>query len=134
MANNARVGTGASVTLETSTLTANIVSIQLDREIPAVEATHLGSTGGREFIPADLENATAQLTIALKQTEAPVLGNTPEEITINFPDPTSAGTPSTFACDGIFTNISLGIEVDERMVYTATVQFTGAPTWTAEVA
>src|SRR5690606_42042152 len=98
---DAGVGTGATITLGTSTYDVNIESIsQGDSSVPVIDTTHLGTTGARTKICGELIDwasidVTAQLDAALLESMNTALG-VRQPVTAAFP-PNSGERPGAAA-------------------------------------
>ena len=131
------VGTGATLTLGTSTWTPQITSISWDdvsREV--IDITHLGVTGGREFGPSDLYDPGG-ISIEgnwdpnLDSAKVPPYAAAAETFTITFPLQAGDATAATVAGTGFITNFSVGIPLEDRITFTATIKYSGDLTVTA---
>lgn len=124
------VGTGATITFDTGFF-AEIISIDgpgVSR--PAIDATHMGTTTAREWIPGSLyDPGTADIEIAFAPETTPAYAGAAETVTFTFTSAGAGGT-TTWAASGFLTNFSPSIPLEERMTATATLQLSGAITIT----
>lgn len=122
------VGTGASVTFDTGFL-AEILSIDgpgVSR--PAIDTTHMTTTGARTYIPGSLyDPGTADVEIAFAPETTPPYASAAETVTFTFTSAGAGGT-TTWAASGFLTNISPSIPLEERATATATLQLSGVIT------
>lgn len=120
----ANVGTGTTVTFGTSSFTADVISVQrggIARE--PVETTHMGTTGGREYMVPDLyDPGDVTLEIAWIGSLDPPYDGVAETITINY---AGAGSGHNWAATGFITNLEMGAEIDQRMTATITIKCSG---------
>lgn len=131
------VGTGASISFGTSSWTAEVVDIQwsgISRE--AIETSHLATAapganefGNRTFIPGNLSDP-GEMTIQyhMNPDTEPPIDQPAETITLSVGD---SATPATWACSGFVTSVDNSIPLDDKMVGTMTVKFSGNVTQTA---
>ena len=137
----ADTGNGATLTLSADggSTTYTIVSITPgDQSIEALEVSHLGTTGDKEYIKSDLKETPEGSAEVLFDTGTalPVPGSATQTITVTFPkESTSSTTSPTLAGSGFVTSISYP-ELVSDTVMRATINwkmdgFTG-PTFTPE--
>ena len=139
----ADTGNGATLTLSADggATTYTIVSITPgDQSIEALEVSHLGTTGDKEYIKSDLKETpegSAEVLFDVN-TALPTPGSATQTITITFPKESTVVTAAaaTLAGSGFVTSISYP-ELVSDTVMRATINwkmdgFTG-PTFTAEV-
>lgn len=135
MATLCDVATGITLSLETSSFTANIIDIglfEVTRE--AIDCTHQASTA-REFEPGSLLNyGECTLGISWLPSSVVPVSAAPEEFTFTFPVITSGNTAATWACDGFITKLTVTNNLETKMEGEVTIKWTGLPTYTAEAA
>ena len=126
----ADVGTGATVTFGTNTITA----LQLLSATPSgitresFPTSHLGTTGGMTFMPGDLyDPGELELGVLYNATARPVFTATAETITIVYPNGT--GTAS-MAASGFITGFTPGnLTLEGLQEGSITVKFSGSITF-----
>lgn len=128
-------GTGTTVTFGTSSITANVTAISdtgVSRE--AIETTHLGTTGGRTYIPGDIYEP-GEITLSVqfdpdKNIEVDIL-RVAETVTITYPLASGQSTASAHASSGFITSYG-NVEVAGEALMSAeiVVKKTGALTTT----
>ena len=125
----------ATLGLGTSTFSVSLTSIGgFSMERPVIDTSHLGTTNYRSKIPGDLVDVGSfDITgFFLCGTTAPVTADA-ETITITLPELTALGDPPTIAGSGFFTAFNTAEFVtDQLQMFTATIQWATAPTFTAE--
>lgn len=121
------IGTGTTVTFGTSAFTFDLLSVNWDsiaRE--AINTSHMGTTGAHTFMPTDLvDNGEIQIEGAFIGNLDPPIDGAVETITVNV---AGAGAGHQWAASGFMTNFSLGIPLEEKMTFTATLKVSGAIT------
>lgn len=134
MPNPVDVGTGTSLVFGTSGFNAYITNVSgpgITRE--AIETTHLGTTGGKTFIPGDLYDG-GELTLDVMHDPSitvPMLaGNQPETITITYPTPAGMSSGATWSFSGFMTNYEPTAPLEDKMTATVTIKLTGNLTQT----
>lgn len=129
---NADQGFGLSITFSSGFL-ALIRSASwgnMNRE--ALNTTHMGTTNGAAtFIPSDIEDY-GELTVELlfDPDDAPPITGAAETVTVTFPIPAGGSSAATWACSGFLTSFEMTAPHDNLMTATATIKFTGEPTFT----
>lgn len=130
------VGTGTTIVFGTSSFTAELLSVNgndVTRE--DIDATHMGSTGYREFNPARLvDGGSIEMEFGFDPDDQPPVTGVAETITITFPLPSGGATAATFVFTGYINAWSWGAPLEENMTGTATIKVDGkgtAPAWTA---
>jgi len=137
----ADTGNGATLTLSADggSTTYTIVSITPgDQSIEALEVSHLGTTGDKEYIRSDLKETPEGSAEVLFDTNValPTPGSATQTITITFPKEVATATAAaTLAGSGFITSVSYP-ELVSDTVMRATISwkmdgYTG-PTFTAE--
>ena len=134
----ADTGNGTTLTFATSGFTANIYSIAgatFTRD--ALETTHLGTTGFKEYVPDDLvEPGEFEIEFEWNQSFStfPPISAAAETITVTYPLKTGETTNATLAGTGFLTSTTgPNVTNGEIMRGTSVVKFTGVtgPTYTA---
>jgi hypothetical protein len=130
-------GHGATITFGTSALAFNTLSIGLGTPTrAAIDKTHLGTTGQREFMAGDLEDA-GEMSVNFQfdpGATAPVTSTAAETVTVTFPLTTGAATAATYAGTGLITSVQLPeLATETIQTGTLTVKWDGmtGPTFTA---
>ena len=128
-------GFGAAITFQSGFL-GSIETIEpFDASREAIDTTHMASTNGwATFLPSDIKKAgqvkvTGQFDPSKNWKTA--IAAAPENITVTFPLPTGGTTAGTVQCSGFLVQFTPGVPMDNKMTYTAVIQFTGEPTFTA---
>lgn len=118
------VGTGTTVTFGSTAIALIVRNIDWSGVMrEAIDVSHLGTTGGRTFIPGDLYNP-GELTIEgiLEQTiideMVTKIGAAAETVTVTLPD------TGTWAASGFVKEMEFSSPIEEEMTYTMTVQLT----------
>lgn len=134
MPNPTDVGTGTSVVFATSGFNAYITGVSgpgSSRE--SIETTHLGTTGGKTFIPGDLyDGGEVSLDVMFDPslTIPMFAGQQPETITITFPVPSTLSAGATWSFAGFITDHSPTIPLEDKMTASITIKVTGNITQT----
>lgn len=126
MASN--TGTGSTITFS-SGFFAEITSIShsgMSRE--SIGTSHMGTTGGRTFIPGDLYDP-GELSVELNfdptdDVTAP-LTNAAETVTVTIPNSPTATTVTTWAASGFMTGFEYTDPLEDLMTASATIKFSG---------
>ena len=128
-------GTGTTITFGTTGFTASVTSISFEGvERPSIDTTHLGTTGGRTFIPGDLPDyGSISLDIQFDPDTMPPITAAPETITVTFPLSAGATTPATWAATGFVMGFDANAPLEELMTGTISIKISGDVTDTAEV-
>jgi hypothetical protein len=135
-----RVGTGTSITFETSGFTAQIITISWTGMARAsLSATHLlsaipgpGEIGGAEFFPpklADLGELRLECNFD-PDNSVPPLNALPEPIVITWPLIDGDLTASHWDTNGFVVGFEITDNVEEIIRATITVKLTGVATMT----
>lgn len=129
------VGTGLTIAFGTT----NAYSTLLKRDAaltgvstPSVDTTHLGTTGGRTFIPGDLyDGGTLTFTVLADTDVPPVIVHATETITLTVPitDGTN-GTAGTIAFDGFIQEYTTNFPLEDVITHDVTVKVAGTMTYT----
>jgi hypothetical protein len=121
------IGTGTTVTFGTSSFTADIIEITPpgpDRE--SIDITHMGTTGQKVFMPADLPDwGEFSMTIQFDPSVDPATALTvtiPEEITIAF----GASGAGSISFKGFMTGYEPAAPMEELMTAEVTVKVSGS--------
>ncbi len=122
------VGTGTTITFTHTSkpidATAEITSISKSGEsLESIETTHMGTTGARSFIPADLPDS-GELTVEGHFDPTMDLPNWAEvaAITISW---AAVGTADLWKCDGFITAHDVDAPLEDKMTFSATFKMTG---------
>lgn len=132
---DAGVGTGATITLGTSTYDVNIESIsQGDSSVPIIDTTHLGTTGARTKIFGELIDwasidVTAQLDTALLDSMKTALGVS-QSVTITFPPKSGETAGATAAFTGGIASHNWSVPLEDKMMVGFTIAVLGDITFT----
>jgi len=117
---NADIATGITIVFGTSGFTADILDMTppgLSRE--SIDTTHQGTTGAKEFIPADLyDGGELQFDIHFQPGTNPPIDGAVETITITYPDST------TWAFSGFMTGYEPTAPLEGKMTATVTIKVT----------
>lgn len=128
------VGTGTTLGLSNSSWTADIESINwsgIGRE--SVGTSHLGTSGGRTFIPGDLyDPGDVEFVFHYDPDDRPPFDGVAETWTITYPIPSGGSSGAIHAATGFVTSFTPGqAEVDGLIVASITVKFSGSISFTA---
>jgi hypothetical protein len=141
----ADVGTGvviSSVLGINGTFAADVLAVSgsgISR--PSVDTSHMGTTGGRTFMPGDLyDTGTTEVEFAIDADAGFATTRIPgysaafdpastTKIKIQFPTPVGGSSGGSFECLGFVTDLSWGAVIEERMTGTFTIKWSGTPTW-----
>jgi hypothetical protein len=121
------IGTGSTIEFSTMLTTAvgEILSIDwagIERQ--AVDISHMGTTGGRLFMPSDLyDPGEVTVEMHLNSTNTPLITATAAAITITFPD------AETWSASAFMTGFELADPLEDKMTATATFKATGSITF-----
>lgn len=120
-----------------STLLGNIHDIRPNAiERPAIETTHMATTGGwRTFIAGDLKTA-GEIEIDVEYNtqldyKTLVASQAAETMTITYPLRGNAATAATKTFSAVLTKASPAWPKDDLLMTTLTFQVSGAETYTA---
>lgn len=130
------IGTGSVLIL--GSFTANIISINhggVDRE--SVPTSHLGTTGGRTFLPGDLYDPGEFEIEYQVDTEdpnnaaaKPPYDGDPATVTVKMPLKSGDSTPAQVSSSGFVTSASpFAIALEGLITGSLTVKLSGALTW-----
>ena len=130
------VGTGTTIVFGTSGFTAEVLSLDgADISREAIEVTHMGSTGYKEFNPSDLVDAgSIEMEIGFDPDDQPPISAAAETITITFPVPPGGITGATFTFTGFVSEWAWSSPLEENMTASITIKVDGkgtAPAWVA---
>lgn len=126
-----KIGTGSTITFSTGFF-AEILSINwsgIERE--AIETTHMGSTGWKQFLPGNLVDP-GELEVEMffaPETPPPITGAI-ETMTVTMPSAGAGGT-STWAGSAFMTEFEFEDPVEDVMKATATLKITSTITFVA---
>lgn len=100
----------------------------------ATETTHSTSTSGwKTFQPSDLKDAgELEVTIRFDPDDTPPIDQAAETVTLTFPVPSGLTNGATLAATGFMTNFNANLDTigDDAMEASATIKYSGVPTWT----
>ena len=124
------IGTGTAITVSgNAALITWVAAVEVTNidfndnwQRESIDFTHMETTGGREFKPTDLYDP-GSMTVTVQFD--PTLVITPvatETITWTI---TFIGGSETFVCNGFITRIGMAIPLEDKMVQTFDVKFTG---------
>jgi hypothetical protein len=122
------IGTGTTIEFSTmlTTSVGEILSISwAGIERAAIDVSHMGTTGGRLFIPGDLYDPgeiTAEMH--LDSTNAPLITGATAAVTITFPD------AHDWSAAAFMTGFEFTDPLEDKMTATATFKPTGSITFT----
>lgn len=124
----------ATLTFATSNYAPQIASINtpgITRE--ALATTHLGTTGGKTFIPGALADfGELSFTVHVQPDALPPINAVPETITLTFGDSGAEANEAEWAFTGFITSVGeASLTTDEIAVQDITVKVSGAITPTA---
>jgi len=127
-------GHAATLDFDTSAYAPNVISINtpgISRE--ALATTHLGTTGGKSFIPGALPDyGELSFTVQVNPDALPPITAVAEDITLTFGDGGSETSPAEWAFSGFITSVGdSNVSTDEIIVHDITVKVSGAITPTA---
>ena len=127
-------GHAATLNFATSSYAPNVISINtpgISRE--ALATTHLGTTGGKSFIPGALPDyGELSFTVQVNPDALPPITAVAEDITLTFGDGGSETSPAEWAFSGFITSVGdSNVSTDEIIVHDITVKVSGAITPTA---
>lgn len=125
----ADVGTGATVTFGTNTFAGQITAATpsgITRE--SFDTSHLGTTGGRTFMPGDLyDPGELELAVLYNPSVRPSFTTGAETITIVYPNGTNT---ASLAASGFVTGFVPGnLTLEGLQEATVTVKFSGTITF-----
>jgi hypothetical protein len=132
--NAADIGYGASITLLGS---YQITDFSIDGfgERSVIDISSSTSANGyRIFLPGDLKDpgsATVEFNLLTNGLAGykTLIAAAKTATTITFPVATDGGAVAgTFAADAFATSLSMALPIDDRMVGTANIKFSGEPT------
>lgn len=128
------VGTGSTITFQSS-LFAEIISIDIDGvEVPVIDAKHMaGSDTAKKIFGRLLEppRITVEVNLNTDKDWKAVLKANPETITITFPTPAGGTSGATWVFTGKAVSFSANVPVEDKMTGTYEIQATTLPTFTA---
>lgn len=126
MAGTAVDGTGATVTFGTSTFAANLLDIDWGgRTRDALDSTHMGTTGTKTYIPADLvDGGEISLTYFFNCTDATgtLLSAAAETVTVAW------NTGVSWAASCFCTEVGASAQIGDTMKQTVKLKVAGAVT------
>lgn len=126
MAGTAVDGTGATVTFGTSAFTAQLLDIDWSgRTRDALDSSHMGTTGVKTYIPADLvDGGELSLTYYFNCTDATatLLGAVAETVTVAW------NTGVSWAASMFCTEVGASAQIGDTMKQTVKMKITGTIT------
>ena len=126
-------GLGGSITFATSAHVFNWMSITPgDMARPDVDTSHLGTIGGRTFIPGDLVDYGSMTCEFQYDTQAAeVTFADAETITVTYPQDGGETASATIVGTGFVTSFTPGqMAIDELQTGTLSVRWDSKPTFT----
>lgn len=131
----ADIGTGATLTFGTSSVTLEILSIEIsDISREAIDTTHLETANARTFMPTDLyDPGTMEIEVLydddnVSSNQIP-FSAAAETLTIEWPAVAPATTGGQFVTTGFITNVSISTPLEDRITATISFKFSGAITF-----
>lgn len=124
-------GFGVTVTWE-SGFCAEIIAVRFSgMERQEIETTHSTSTDGwATFIPSDIKDlGELEVDLNFDADDTPPLTEAAETCTVTFPTPVGGSSGATVAASAFMKMYSIDVPIDNRMTATATLKYSGAPTW-----
>lgn len=119
-------GSGTTITFGTSGYSAALISIDgpgVSRE--AIDSTTMATTGGHDFIPADLyDGGEVELVFEWDGSASPPIDDAAETLTIDW-----GGTGNSMSFSAFCTNFKPGASIGERMTASMTCKVTGVINW-----
>ncbi len=130
MAQATDVGTGATLTFSDSSYSIEVTDLSWSGiERVFIDSSHLGTTGARTFIVGDLYDPgalTFQGHLDQNSTGNPPITQAMEtNITLTFPN------SKFYQAAGALQSFELGTPLEDKMVVTGVVKFSGAITFSA---
>lgn len=130
-----QVGTGTTVAFGTTSAYDALqkTNFSLDGvSTPAIDTTHLGTTGGRTFIPGDLyDGGTMTFTVLADTDVPPVTVHATETITLTVPITDGSNTTAgTIAFSGFIQEYSTSFPLEDVVSHEVTVKVAGTITYT----
>lgn len=121
------IGTGTTVTFGTSGFSFDLLNVNWDGiERVVINTSHMGTTDAHTFMPGKLpDNGEIQIEGAFIGNLDPPIDGATETITV---DVAGAGAGHRWAASAFMRNFSLGIPLEEKMTFTATLKVSGAIT------
>lgn len=123
------VGTGASILFGTSAWAFEMNDLSWSGiERAFIDSSHLGTTVARTFILGDLYDPgslTIQGHLDQDSSGNPILTDEMETVTLTFPN------SKTYSATGGLQSFEVGVPLEDKMVVTAVVKFSGAITFSA---
>ena len=121
-----QIGTGATITFD-SGFFAEVLDIRpCSAAREAVNVSHMGTTDAHEFKPVDLVDwGEVTVELGLFPGTAPPIDDSPETITITFPD--SASTTWVWA-NSFMTAFEAQVPLEDKMTATCRIKLNGKPT------
>ncbi|MCH8853917.1 MAG: hypothetical protein IID41_14890, partial [Planctomycetes bacterium] len=118
------LGTGTSITFA-SGFFAEITDVSWDGiEREFIDKSHMGSTDAREFLIGDLyDPGSLTIQIHFQEATVPPITGTFETVTVLFPGGAS------MAASGALQSFSISDPLEDKMVATAVIKFSGVITW-----
>lgn len=133
------IGTGMTVVFGTSGFTGELISFNWSGiSRPSVDTSHMGTAapgankfGNRTSIPGDLSDpgeAVLEIHLHTEQldvTQRPPIDLVEETITFTFPKAAGDAAAAKWAAQGYVTDMDVVTGLDEKLMATVTVKFTG---------
>ena len=134
MTSPALEGHGTTIGFGTSTVTFNVIDMQLpDKTRAAIETTHLGTSNARTHMPETLyDGGEFSMTVEYDKADLYELpSNAEETVTITFPLEAGDSTSTTVVFTGFCTSESgPSVTTGERMTGSITIKVDGEITVT----
>lgn len=121
------IGTGTTVDFPTSSFSAEVTGITWDGiERDFVDASHLGSTNGKEFLIGDLYDPgtlTLEVHLGIDSSDEPPITGALELMRVTFPNATF------MEANGALQSFSLTFPLEDKMTATMVIKMSGDITW-----
>ena len=120
MAGATDIGTGTTLTFRSFGMELMTVS-WTGIERAAIDTSHMGTTGGRTFIPGDLyDPGEIVAEVHLNTTDEPEITGAAAALTITFPD------AETWSASAFMTGFEFTDPLEDKMTATATFKCSGS--------
>lgn len=119
------IGTGSTLTF--ADFTQELLSLSWSGlERPAIDTSHMGTTGGRTSIPGDLyDPGEITAEVHLNSSEPPPITAAATTLTITFPM-TDTNPGDTWTASAFMTGFEFTDPLEDKMTATATFKATGS--------
>ena len=117
------IGTGITIALA-SGFFAEILDVSgPESSLVSVNVSHMGTTGAHRFLPGKLiDNGECSVQIGFDPGTEPPMGDTPETVTITWPD----SSTSVWTFTGFLTGFSPKNPLEDKAVADVTIKVDGA--------